>query len=135
MIEVGPRERVLHLGFGDGAGTCDFARRAREGLALGVDPSADRVRSARKAAVELENVMFVLGTPEEVPWQEGFFSLVVCEAAPTDWARAAREIFRVTSRGGRVYVTGPPPRGEELFRTAGFEAVQVSGLRLEARKP
>ena len=135
MIEVGPRERVLHLGFGDGAGTCEFARRAREGMALGVDPSEERVGLARKLAVEIENVMFVLGAPEEVPWQEGFFSLVVCDATTPNWTRAAREIFRVTAGSGRVYITPPPSDGEELFRAAGFDPVRVDRLRLEARKP
>jgi ubiquinone/menaquinone biosynthesis C-methylase UbiE len=135
MIEVGPRDRVLHLGFGDGSATREFARRASSGLALGVDPSDDAVRRARKLSVEIENIMFVLGSHEEVPWQENFFSLVVSETPPGDWAGAAREIYRVTSPGGRVYVMNPPPGGEAVFEAAGFERVRREGPVLAARKP
>ena len=135
MIEVGPRDRVLHLGFGEGSATRDFARRASSGLVLGVDSSGDAVRLARKLSVEIENIMFVLGSHEQVPWQGDFFSLVVSQAAPQDWERAAREMFRVTAPGGRVYVEPPPPGGEAVFQAAGFEAVRIDGLRLEARKP
>ncbi len=135
MIEVQARDRVLHLGFGDGSATRDFARRASLGLVLGVDPSDDAVRHARKLSVEIENVMFVTGAFTDVPWQDAFFSVVLSEAAVPDWTRAAREIFRVAAPGGRVYIMNPPPDGEALFRSAGFDPVRVDGLRLEARKP
>ena len=136
MIEVHERDRVLHLGFGDGSATCDLARRASTGLALGVDPSEETVRRARRLAVEIENLMFVTGSPEEVPWQEDFFSLVVSEAPPADWSRAAREIFRVAAHGGRVWVASPPDGAEALFREAGFAAVRLHAgpSRLEALK-
>ena len=136
MIEVGPRDRVLHLGVGDGAATRDFARQASAGLVLGVDPSDDAVRLARRLSVDLDNVMFITGSPEEgVPWQEGFFSVVVCDAPTGDWTRAAQEIFRLTAPGARVYIMSPPPGVEPLFRSAGFDPVRLTGLRLEARKP
>jgi SAM-dependent methyltransferase len=130
MIEVGPRDRVLHLGFGDGSATRDFARRAVDGLALGVDPCDDAVRLARKLSVEIENIMFVFGSPEEVPWQEKFFSVVVLDAPPADWARAAREIERVTCHQGRLYVRNPPPEAASLFEAAGFEVLGPSGAWL-----
>jgi ubiquinone/menaquinone biosynthesis C-methylase UbiE len=135
MIDIGPRDRVLHLGFGDGAATLDFARRAASGLALGVDPSDDRVRAARKLAVDVENVMFVLGSHEEVPWQGDFFSVVVSDAPAADWTRAAREIFRVAASGARLHVNNPPPDGEAVFQAAGFVEVRRKGLVLVAHKP
>jgi len=133
MIELHPQDRVLHLGCGDGAATRDFARRAS--LVLGVDTSDEAVRRARRLAVEIENLMFVSGSPEGVPWQESFFTVVVSEAPPDDWPRALREIFRVTAPDARVYIMNPPPEGEDLLRAAGFDQVRRDGLRLEARKP
>ena len=136
MIEVHAGDRVLHLGCGDGAATRDFARRASSGLALGVDLSDDTVRLARRLSVEIENLMFITGSPEQVPWQEGFFSLVVAEAPLVDWTRAAREIFRVTAPGGRVWVASPPDGAEALFLEAGFAAITLHAgpSRLEALK-
>jgi SAM-dependent methyltransferase len=128
MIDVQPGDRVLHLGCGDGAATRDFARRAS--LVLGVDASDETVRHARRLAVEIDNLMFVTGSPEEVPWQQSFFTVVV-----SDWPRAVREIFRVSAPGARVYIMSPPPEGEDLLRAAGFDQVRRDGLRLEARKP
>jgi ubiquinone/menaquinone biosynthesis C-methylase UbiE len=134
MIEIGPRDRVLHLGFGDGTATMDFARRAAGGLALGIDPSDDRVRVARKLAVEVENVMFVVGSHEEVPWQGNFFSVVVSDAPAADWTCAAREMFRVAASGARVYVKDAPSGAEAVFEGAGFGEVRRDELLLIARK-
>ena len=134
MIEIETGDRVLHLGFGDGAATRDFASRAS--LVLGVDPSGETVRLARRLAMEIENLMFVTGSPEQVPWQESFFTVVVSEAPPDDWPRAVREIFRVTAPGGRVWIASPPDGAEALFLEAGFAAVTLHAgpSRLEALK-
>jgi ubiquinone/menaquinone biosynthesis C-methylase UbiE len=134
-IQAGPKDRLLHLGFGDGALTRRLAAQAAEGLVLGVDPADDNVRQARRLSVDLENVMFVLGSPEEIPWQEAFFSLVLCGIAVQDWPRAAHEISRVTAAGGRVLLVNPPPEAAEWLRAAGLETQPSGELPLEARKP
>ena len=109
MIEAGRRERVLYLGIGDGSAARRLARQAVEGLVVGVDPSEDAVRQARRLAADQDNVMFVPGSAEEIPWREDFFSLLVAEEAAlagADPARAAREMLRVMAPDGRVVVEG-----------------------------
>ncbi|MBI3694697.1 MAG: class I SAM-dependent methyltransferase [Acidobacteria bacterium] len=123
LIEVWPHDRILDLGCGDGASTRRLARRAVHGLALGVDPSDDNVRQARRLSVEIENVMFVQGSPEEIPWQNDFFSVLLAREPATE--PAAREMFRVLAPGGRAFVL---QSGSELLAAAGFEAVRSRAL-------
>lgn len=136
-IEIAARERVLHLGFGDGEVTCRMARRAPEGMVLGVDPSDANVRAARRRAVDLDNVMFVVGSPEEIPWQDNFFSVLLTAGVTAEWARpeqAAREMFRVLGPGGRLYLAGPEGPWRDVLAGTGFEEVAL-GEVLAAIKP
>ena len=136
-IEIAARERVLHLGFGDGEVTCRMARRAPEGLVLGVDPSDDNVRAARRQARELDNVMLVVGSPEEIPWQDNFFSVLLTAELTAEWARpeqAAREMFRVLGPGGRLYLAGGSEPWVARLEAAGFEEV-APGEVVAAVKP
>lgn len=128
---------MLHLGFGDGEVACRIARRAPEGLVLGVDPSDDNVRAARRRAGDLDNVMFVAGSPEEIPWQNDFFSVLLTAEVTAEWARpeqAAREMFRVLAPGGRLYLAGPEGPWVGRLEAAGFEEV-APGEVLAAIKP
>ena len=137
LMEVRPRDRVLNLSVGDGTAARRLARLAYEGLVVGVDPSEDTVRLARSLSVEIHNLMFVIGSPEEIPWQEDFFSAVLSAGLALDRARAAREIFRVVAPGGRVFVLEPPGGAEELFREAGFDRIEIRrspAVVLEAAK-
>ena len=136
-IQIAAHERVLHLGFGDGEATCRMARRAPEGMVLGVDPSDDNVRAGRRLAVELDNVMFVVGSPEEIPWQDNFFSVLLTAEVTAEWARpeqAAREMFRVLGPRGRLYLAGGAEPWVARLEAAGFEEV-ASGEVLAAVKP
>ena len=129
---------MLHLGFGDdGTTACSIARRAPDGMVLGVDPSDDNVRAARRLAVELENVMFVVGSPEAIPWQENFFSVLLAAEVTAEWARpeqAAREMFRVLAPGGRLYLAGGAEPWVGRLTAAGFEEI-APGDVLAAVKP
>ncbi len=64
---------------------------------------ADAVREARRQAAGLDNVMFVPGSPDELPWGDGFFSRVIdLVGSWPDPERVRREVARVTanSEGG-----------------------------------
>ena len=140
LMEVQLNDRILHLGFGDGAVTRKLARLAVNGVVLGVDVSDNLVWQARKLLADIENVMFVPGSPEEIPWQEDFFSAVLSTTPPwPDPPRAAREIHRVTAPGGRLLAFDLTAGAAPSLAAAGFEAVEVrqtaAGLLLAARKP
>lgn len=138
LMQVAPRDRILDLGCGEGAATRRLARLARDGMALGVDSSDDKVRAARRLSVEIENVMFVLGSPEAIPWRDDFFSALLSAEPGREWLhpdRAAREIFRVMAPGGRVFVVDPLSDWADLFTAAGFDPVETRRIREDPPAP
>jgi hypothetical protein len=51
--------------------------------------------------------MFATGAAEEIPWAEDYFTRVLSVESAYYWfspERAARELFRVTAYGGRVFL-------------------------------
>lgn len=151
LMQVQPKDRLLDVGCGSGWATRWLARLAPEGLAVGLDISDEMVRQARRLSWEVENVIFVIGAADEIPWQEDFFSAVLSVESAQYWPdpeRAAREIFRATAPGGRVFVLmnlyrenpladrwqqiAPVPvilksasEWGHVFAAAGFEAVET----------
>jgi hypothetical protein len=97
MIEISSTERVLVLSLANTAGLRDLAR----GEALVGLGSGEQVRAARRELSDLENVMFVAGSREEIPWQEHWFTLIVDAGGGA--VTAAME--RALADGGRI-VTG-----------------------------
>lgn len=98
--ELLPDDRLLFLGIPDFAIIAECARRLEQGIvvAMGED---DAVREARKAGRDLENVMFVPGAPDEIPWSDGFFTRVI------DLVGSWPEPDRVRSEIARVTMPAP----------------------------
>ena len=93
---IRPDERILILGIPEPALIAELARLLTGGLLVAIGAATD-VGPARKAAREFDNVMFVPGTPGELPWRDGFFTRVIdMGAAWPNPERVAREIQRVT---------------------------------------
>lgn len=86
-------ERVLFLGIPAPEVIREWAARLERGLIVVL---AEDIHEARRVHAALENVMFVPGTAEEIPWQDAFFTRVIDTEGPRG-DRAAREIARVTS--------------------------------------
>ncbi|MEV6900464.1 methyltransferase domain-containing protein [Amycolatopsis sp. NPDC051372] len=57
-VAVGPEDTVLDIGCGAGTTTCEAARLAIRGSALGIDVSAARLEIARRLAGDVANVRF-----------------------------------------------------------------------------
>lgn len=94
MIEISSTERVLVLSLANIAGLRELARgEALVGLGTG-----EHVRAARREFSDLDNVMFVTGSREEIPWQEHWFTLII--DAEGGVATAAME--RALADGGRI---------------------------------
>ena len=132
-MQVAADDRILEVNCGHGEVARRLAALAANGLVVGIDKSDEAVREARRQSASIDNVMFAIGAPEEIPWKENYFSLVLCNAPVEDWKRAVAEVFRVTAPGGRGCFPQAPPEAEAGLRDAGFE---VRGrLPLEGRKP
>src|SRR5260370_14433578 len=78
LMNLRPGERILDLGCGSGWATRLLARLVGEGpqrfgQVVCLDVSDEMVRQAREAAKDLENILYVLGSGQPVPWEENFF--------------------------------------------------------------
>lgn len=92
-----PDDRVLIVGIPDPGVVSDIARRLTRGLLVTIGGDDD-VRAARKAARHLDNVMFVPGSPDELPWRDGFFTVAIDTVGHwPDGEKVAKEIARVTA--------------------------------------
>jgi len=111
MMNLKPGERVLDLGCGTGWTSRMIAKavanNARQGQVVGLDVADEMIRRARAASKEHENVMFVLGSAQEIPWEENFFDKVLSVESfyyYADQDRALAELFRVLAPKGALYI-------------------------------
>ncbi len=112
FMDLRPGERVLDLGCGSGWATRLLARLVGEGpqgfgQVIGVDISDEMIRHARAASKDFENVMFVLGSAAQIPWEENFFDKVLSVESfyyYPDQDRALAELFRVMAPHGRLFI-------------------------------
>ena len=106
-MQLAPDDNVLDVGCGAGWLSRMLAERVPEGRVVGMDISDEMIHRARRACVEFENLMFVVGQAEEIPWEANFFSKAISVESAYYWpdpARGLREIFRVLREGGSAWV-------------------------------
>jgi ubiquinone/menaquinone biosynthesis C-methylase UbiE len=105
-------ERVLDLGCGSGWATRLLARIVGEGpegfgQVVGVDISDEMVRQARAASKDFDNIMFVCGSAQQIPWEENFFDKMLSVESfyyYPDQERVLGELFRVMAPHGRMFI-------------------------------
>jgi ubiquinone/menaquinone biosynthesis C-methylase UbiE len=104
---LAPNDSVLEVGCGEGWLCRRLAGICSEGAVVGIDVSEEMINLARAKSAEAGNLMFAVGAAEEIPWAEDYFTRVVSVESAYYWyspERAARELFRVTAYGGRVFL-------------------------------
>lgn len=97
--DLAPDDKILYLGIPDSTVIRAAASRLTCGLIVAIG-DAEKVREARREFRDLTNAMFVPGSPDEIPWRDGFFTRVV-DTRDGDWPdpqRVAAEISRVVAR-------------------------------------
>jgi ubiquinone/menaquinone biosynthesis C-methylase UbiE len=112
LMNLRPGERVLDLGCGSGWATRLLARLVGDGpegfgQVVGVDVSDEMVRQARQASKDFENILYVWGSAQQIPWEENFFDKVLSVESfyyYPDQDRALMELFRVMAPRGRLFI-------------------------------
>ncbi len=112
LMDLKPGERVLDLGCGTGWATRILARLVGDGpegfgQVVGVDISDEMIRRGRAASRDFENVLFVWGSAQQIPWEENFFEKVLSVESfyyYPDQDRTLAELFRVMAPRGRMFI-------------------------------
>jgi ubiquinone/menaquinone biosynthesis C-methylase UbiE len=104
-------ERVLDLGCGAGWATRLLAQLVaggeRPGQVVGLDVSDEMIRRARGASTQYDNILFVVGSAQQIPWEENFFDKVLSVESfyyYSDQDRALDELFRVLAPRGELFI-------------------------------
>ena len=102
-LALRPTDRLLDVGCGTGAAV--RAAAATVERAVGVDLSPEMIARARELAVDTGGAEFVVGDSENLPFESGAFTAVLCTASfhhYPDPTRAMAEMARVLAPSGRL---------------------------------
>ena len=149
-MQLARTDNVLDVGCGSGWLSGRLAKKVPEGRVVGMDISDEMIRVARRNSQDFDNVMFITGEVEEIPWEGNFFSHAISVESSYYWpepAAGVKELFRVLRPGGQAWILinyyRDNPHGHqwgellavkthllaaeewaELFRSAGFTKVK-----------
>lgn len=97
-------DRVLFLAIPPPREVARVAAVLEHGLLVALG-TPDEVEAARAASSHLENVMFIDGRPDAIPWQERYFTRIVVPPHLESVLRASgAELHRVLAPGGEILV-------------------------------
>jgi SAM-dependent methyltransferase len=107
LMQIAPTDNILDVGCGAGWLSRILAHRVPQGRVVGMDISDEMIHHAREASVVNENLVFVVGGVDEIPWEANFFTRVISVESSYYWpdpAKGIREIYRVLAEGGSAWI-------------------------------
>jgi ubiquinone/menaquinone biosynthesis C-methylase UbiE len=137
MLDAGPGDKVLEIGFGPGVGIHLLAEDITHGCVRGIDSSPEMLEQAvtRNAqAIQNGTVELRLGFADKLPFGDNSFDKVLAINSMQVWpdpGAGLREIWRVMKPGAKVALgftihSGQPNEGmHERLVAAGFTKVKV----------
>jgi ubiquinone/menaquinone biosynthesis C-methylase UbiE len=137
LVDVGPNDKVLEVGFGPGVAIQLLSQRVPAGWVAGVDQSQEMVRQAAARNAEAargRRVDLRYGSAERLPFGDETFDKVLAINSMQAWTDAGaglREIRRVLKPGGNVVLgftvnSGQPKAGvAESLAAAGFAQARI----------
>jgi ubiquinone/menaquinone biosynthesis C-methylase UbiE len=137
LLEVGPNDRVLEVGFGPGVVIQRLSKLAAAGHVAGIDQSREMVEQARArnaTAVQSGRVDLRHGSVESLPFDDNSFDKALAINSMQIWPDAVaglREVRRVMKPGGGIALgftlySGQPNKGlTETLSAAGFTKAHV----------
>jgi arsenite methyltransferase len=107
LMRIAPTENILDVGCGAGWLSRILAKGVPEGRVVGMDISDEMILHARRASVDFENLVFVVGEVNEIPWEANFFDKAISVESSYYWPdppKGLRELFRVLREGGSAWI-------------------------------
>ncbi|MGA7922042.1 MAG: class I SAM-dependent methyltransferase [Candidatus Acidiferrales bacterium] len=107
LMQIGRTDNILDVGCGAGWLSRILAQRVPQGRVVGMDISDEMIHRAREASIQNENLVFVVGAVEEIPWEANFFDRVISVESSYYWpdpAEGIREIHRVLAESGSAWI-------------------------------
>jgi SAM-dependent methyltransferase len=140
-LEVGPGQRVLDAGCGEGRHCFGCLERGADVVGLDLDFASlrDASKRLRGRARELDSIgEMVQGNTFHLPFPDDSFDRIICSEVMEhvhDYRGAARELARVTKPGGRVAITIPTATSENLYLRLGDDYFESPGGHIRIFRP
>jgi ubiquinone/menaquinone biosynthesis C-methylase UbiE len=134
LLEIGPRDSVLEVGFGPGAIIQRLSKLASAGHIAGIDPSREMVCARNAIGIKGGLVDLRRGSVESLPFDDNSFDKALAINSMQVWPDSntgLTEIRRAMKPGASVAIGFAPYSGQqnkglaEMLRAAGFTKATV----------
>jgi ubiquinone/menaquinone biosynthesis C-methylase UbiE len=108
LTRFGPPERVLDVGCGTGLLLRELAKRVPGASLTGIDAAPAMIEQARARGGDGQPPVFVQGTAERLPFEDGAFDLVISTTSFDHWkdqGAGLAQCHRVLAPGGHLVLT------------------------------
>ena len=103
LMNIAPTANILDVGCGAGWLCRILAKQVPEGRVVGMDISDEMIHRARESSVALENLAFIVGGVDEIPWESNFFSRAISVESSYYWPDPAK------GRASSGWASSPTP--------------------------